>query len=174
MYCKMLYKWDQLRFPFIRPVFLNRRDHVFSMVANLEKNRNEKMKKLWSDLVVQRNRWAYPAQNFELYHMGMVSGVLVLMGVATIMFFMILGPFFLRISWNGLTNMFGLRARGLRMIPNDRARSGRGPRRVFGPKNLEKQGKYWKLLFGFSEKSWFFRRISIQTARGHISACFVI
>ena len=59
-----------------------------------EKSRNEKMKKLWSDLVVQRNRWAYPAQNFELYHMGMVSGVLVLMGVAKVGFFMIVWPFF--------------------------------------------------------------------------------
>ena len=72
-----------------------------------KKSRNEKMKKLWSDLVVQRNGWAYPAQNFELYHMGMVSGVLVLMGVAKVGFFMFFWQFFLTpwktagSGWNG-------------------------------------------------------------------------
>ena len=40
----MIYKWDQLEFPFIRPVFLNRRDHVFPMVANSEKSKRKNEK----------------------------------------------------------------------------------------------------------------------------------
>ena len=52
------------------------------------------LQKLGSDLVVQSSRQAYPAQNFELYHMGMVSGVLDLMLFAKVWFFMIFGPFY--------------------------------------------------------------------------------
>ena len=141
MYYKMLYKWDQLRFPFIRPVFLNRRDHVFRW-SQIRKKVETKKWKLWSDLVVQRNRWAYPAQNFELFHMGMVSGVLVLMGFAKVGFFMIFGPFFWPF-FDGFMKRsnehFKFRFFGLRMIPNDLARSGGGLQPISGLEKLEKQ-----------------------------------
>ena len=38
------------------------------------KSGNVFLKKLGSDLVVQSSRQGYPAQNFALYHLGMVPG----------------------------------------------------------------------------------------------------
>ena len=38
------------------------------------------LKKLGSDLVVRSSRQGYPAQNFALYHLGMVPGEKVFMG----------------------------------------------------------------------------------------------
>ena len=63
--------------------------------------------------------------------------------------------------------MFKFRFFELKMIPNDRARSGRGPQRVFGLKHLENKEKSNK-FFGFTGKTDFFRSGPIQTARGHI------
>ena len=46
----------------------------------LGKNRDRIFEKLGSDLVVQSSRQGYPAQNFALYHLGMVPGILDLKG----------------------------------------------------------------------------------------------
>ena len=48
---------------------------VFLMDFEAPKSRNFKVKKLWSDLVVQTFRLAVSVQFFELFHMGVVSGV---------------------------------------------------------------------------------------------------
>ena len=46
------------------------------------------LKKLGSDLVVQSSRYGYPAQNFALYHLGMVPGERVLKGEGKAWIFM--------------------------------------------------------------------------------------
>ena len=167
-------KRRQGRFPFLRLVIPDHSDR-FSRWSQI---RMKKTKLQFEKRTVGFGRTEVSAHHSkalrEIFRMGMVSGVLVLMGVAKLGFFIIFWPFFLtlvfymcfesfptvsqpfsivsdrfpiffwhlfwpvfrpfQMSWKCETNMFGLRARRLRMIPND----------------LEKQGPNRNLLFGFS------------------------
>ena len=65
------------------------------------------LKKLGSDLIVQSSRQSYPAQNFPLYHLGMVPGGKVFMGgrlggIFVFLYFRIFGTVFLKKLGSGL------------------------------------------------------------------------
>ena len=95
------------------------------------------MKQLWSDLVVQRNRCAYPAQNFELYHMGMVSGILVLMGFAKVGFFMIFWTVFFgplrNKNWETLENQWKSETKTMENQWKTKEKRGGAPGGPMGP-----------------------------------------
>ena len=80
-------KWRHGRFPLLRPVIPNHPDWFSRWSQTRIKNRNFKVKKLGSDLVVQTSRLVPTVQLFELFHMGMVSGVLVFKGFAKVWIF---------------------------------------------------------------------------------------
>ena len=113
-------------------------------------------------MLVQSSRLVQTVQLFTLFYTGMIPWALGFKGCAKSSCFVLVSNVFLNcFSCKSLANRVGSRSFGLRMIPNDRARSGQGSRPIFGPKKQRKQKQETRKFRQNKSNVYFFFRPDI-------------